>query len=118
MKQIANALFLAALLNSSACVPKAALDHDNAEIDRLMNQKQILVESCYQSLKAKIPNAVSGEITIRAEHNPDGSISSISLVKGFPGSQPLYDCIRQELAQSKTEPPMTRGPIEMTWNFH
>ncbi len=43
-------LFLAMTMN--ACVPQAALEHDNAEIDRLMNQKQASVEACYNHLKA------------------------------------------------------------------
>jgi hypothetical protein len=100
------------------CVPQVALDHDNSEVERLMNDKQLRVENCYDHLKTTLARSPKGSLTIRAEHNPDGTISSVSLVKGFPGSQPLYECIRNEIQSSKTAPPMTRGPIEMTWNFH
>lgn len=100
------------------CVPKAALEHDNAQIDLLMAQKQAIVDQCYSNLRSTDPKSTGGQVTIRAEHNPDGSISSLSLVRGFPGSQPLYECIRKEIAGSKIAPPLTRGPVEMTWNFH
>jgi hypothetical protein len=109
-------LFVTALM--TACVPKKALEHDNAELDQLMNAKQAKVEECYKNLKAARPDLKSGSLTIRAEPNPDGSLSYISLVKGFPGSQPLFECIREELSISKTDPTLTRGPLEMTWNFH
>ncbi|MDB5036479.1 MAG: hypothetical protein JWQ35_7 [Bacteriovoracaceae bacterium] len=105
------------LISASACAPKSAMEHDSAELDRLMNQNQAQIDACYHRVKVSHPTLISGPLTIRADQNPDGSLSSIELIRGFPGSQPLYECIREEIASWKINSPLTRGPLEMTWKF-
>lgn len=105
------------VLAVTACAPKAAVERDQAMVDELINKNRDQIEQCYSAVKEKNPKLPAGTLVVRAEHNPDGSISNVRKIKSFVGASPVFDCIAGLMEDWKTKRPYTRGPVELQWSF-
>lgn len=102
---------------TSACASKAAVDLDQQQIDQMMVTRKEQFESCFWRARESNPQLVGGHVVIRVEHAPDGKLVAPRSLKTFPGSGPVVDCLKNEIAQITLDRPRTRGPVDLEWSF-
>lgn len=108
---------LALSLLLSACGYKEAQLREQREVQKLVEANQSEIEACYDKALSRNPNLPSGQMTVRADQNHDGSLHSTRLIRGFAGSNDVFDCVARKVNSWKTPPPKTWGPVEVSFDF-
>lgn len=101
----------------TACGLKDAQQADQQKIDRLMAERKSEVTSCYDEALKRHPSLEDGSLTVRSQQHIDGSLHSTQMIRGFSGSNEIFDCVAEKVNSWKTEPPQTWGPVDLTFEF-
>jgi len=110
-------IFFVCGLLLAACAPKQAMERDQQIIDELVVQHKDQIELCYEQARTRNQHLGSGRLHLRADHLPDGRLSNVRALQSFPGSHSLVRCLEGLIASWETERPVTRGPVDIIWDF-
>ena len=102
---------------SISCASKEYAAYDTQRIQALMNMHKSDIRQCYDEAAAKSDSFTGGKVRIRADQNPDGSLSSFREMEAFADSSAVLPCIEKNLKNWKVGNLKTRGPIDLTWDF-
>lgn len=117
LKTLCSLICFTTLISQISCVPKAAIQRDQAIIDQLVAQNKPEIDQCYFEQLKSNPSIGSGEILIRVDQLPNGEFTRPRRLKAFIGADPVIDCISKIVINWKGPPPYTRGPVDLAWNF-
>lgn len=101
----------------AGCGLKEAQVADQQVVRQLMAEKSPEIEACYTQALKKNPHLPGGKITVRAEQHIDGRLHSAQLIRGFAGSNEVFDCVATKVNSWKTEAPKTWGPVDLSFEF-
>ena len=90
---------------------------DNKKIEKLMHDHRDAVQACYDRAVDKNHSIGSGRLVLRADQNPDGTLSRIREIESFPDSEPVTECITKEVSKWSLGNFYSRGDVELAWNF-
>jgi hypothetical protein len=102
---------------SVACGYKQAQVEDQQKAQEFALAKQSEVEACFFEARRRTPQMSGGSITIRADQLWNGEITSPRLIRGFAGSNEIFECVRAKMTGWRMEPTPTWGPLEFTWSY-
>ncbi|MBN8555592.1 MAG: hypothetical protein J0L93_09120 [Deltaproteobacteria bacterium] len=105
------------ILLSISCATKEYAEQDAQRIQALMNIHKSDIRQCYDEAAAKSDSFTGGKIRIRADQNPDGSLSTFREMESFADATAVTPCIEKNLKNWKVGALKTRGPIDLTWDF-
>lgn len=99
------------------CATKEARLHDQKIIETLTEARGHEAEDCYRAEAERNPLIPSGSLKVRFDHDRQGNLTRPRLMDGFEHSEPVYQCIVSKSKGWQTEPPVTYGPVDLTFNF-
>lgn len=101
----------------TGCGYKDAQKADQRVVDQLMAERKAEVNQCFEEAVRRKPSLEGGQMTVRAEQNNDGHLHSTQLIKGFSGSNEVFECVADKVNSWETEPLKTWGSIDLTFEF-
>jgi protein TonB len=75
------------------------------------------VRACYER-ELKVNNLLQGKVTTSILINPDGSVANVKFISDSVGSQPMRQCIKQEIVSWRfPKPDGGRAEVQFPFKF-